>query len=91
MAFVVSSSIAWVRRVAGWCFAVEERLADVVLIGGALLAAVLEQEASAMSALETDGRFEHTARFRDVLAEEYDIGIARHFLRDAADDGISIA
>src|SRR5205807_3112796 len=38
MAVSVRSSFAWIRRAAGWCFSVEERLADLVLfIGGAAL------------------------------------------------------
>src|SRR5438445_10423281 len=41
MAFLVSSTAAWSRRVAGWFFAVEERLADLVLVGGGILVFVL--------------------------------------------------
>ena len=39
---------------------------------------------------QTDGRLEHAAGFGHVLAEEHDVGIARHFLRDAAYHGVAI-
>ena len=39
---------------------------------------------------QTDGRLEHAAGLGHVLAEEHDVRIARHFLRDAADDRVAI-
>ncbi len=33
----------------------------------------------------------HAARLGDVLAEEHDVVVARHFLRDAAGDRVAIA
>ena len=39
---------------------------------------------------QADGRLEHAARLGHVLAEEHDVGIARHLLRDAARDGVAI-
>ena len=41
--------------------------------------------------VEADRRLEHAAGLGDILAEEDDVGIARHFLRDAADDGVAIS
>ena len=41
MSVSVRSAVAWVRRAAGWCFAVEERLADVILLGGMALLVTL--------------------------------------------------
>ena len=40
--------------------------------------------------VEADGRLEHAAGFGHVLAEEHDVGIALHLLRDAADDRVAI-
>ena len=40
--------------------------------------------------VKADGRLEHAAGLGDVLAEEHDVGIARHFLGDAAGDGVAI-
>ncbi len=40
--------------------------------------------------VQADGRLEHAAGLGDVLAEKYDVRIARHFLGDAADDGVAI-
>ena len=37
-----------------------------------------------------DGRLEYAAGLADVLAEEDDVGIARHFLRDTANDRVAI-
>ena len=40
--------------------------------------------------VEPDRRLEHAARLGDVLAEEDHVGIARHFLRDAARDCVAV-
>ena len=40
--------------------------------------------------VEADGRLEHAAGLGDVFAEEHDVGIALHFLRDAAGDRVAI-
>jgi hypothetical protein len=40
--------------------------------------------------VEADRRLEHAAGFGDVLAEEHDVRVARHFLSDAANDGVAI-
>ena len=40
---------------------------------------------------QADGRLEHAAGLADILAEENHVGIARHFLRDAADHGVAIS
>ena len=40
--------------------------------------------------VEPDRGLEHAAGLGDVLAEEDHVGIARHFLRDAACDGVAI-
>ena len=40
--------------------------------------------------VQTDGRLEHAAGLGHVLAEEHHVGIARHFLRDAAGDRVAI-
>ncbi len=39
---------------------------------------------------EADGGFEDAASFADILAEENDVRIALHLLRDAAGDGVAI-
>ena len=39
---------------------------------------------------QADGGFKHAAGFRHVFAEKHHVGVARHFLRDAAGDGVSI-
>ena len=39
---------------------------------------------------QPDGGLEHAAGLGDVLAEKHYVGIARHFLGDAADDGVAI-
>ena len=41
--------------------------------------------------VQPDRRLEHAAGFGDILAEEHDIVVARHFLRDAANDRVAIA
>src|SRR5438105_2606665 len=45
----VRSAVAWVRRAAGWCFAVEERLADVIFLGGMVLLLTLAAVAWGMT------------------------------------------
>ena len=39
---------------------------------------------------QADGRLEDAAGLAHVLAEENDVGVARHFLRDAADDRVPV-
>ncbi len=40
--------------------------------------------------VKPDRRLEHAAGLGDVLAEEHHVGVARHFLGDAADHGVAI-
>ena len=40
--------------------------------------------------VETNRRLEDAAGLGNVLAKEHDVRVARHFLGDAADDGIAI-
>jgi hypothetical protein len=41
--------------------------------------------------VEADGCLEHATGLGDVLAEKHDVWIARHFLGDAANDGVPIS
>ncbi len=41
--------------------------------------------------IKTDRRLEHAAGFGDVFAEEDHVGVARHFLGDAARHGVAIS
>ena len=59
----------------------KDRLLGNRAVFHAALAELLEQP---------DGRLEHAAGLADVLAEEDDVGIARHLLRDAAGDRLAI-
>ena len=40
--------------------------------------------------VKSDGRLEHAARLGHILAEEHDVGVALHLLRDATDHRIAI-
>ena len=60
----------------------EDRLLGDRRVAHAQRAELLEQP---------DGRLEHAAGLGDVLAEEHHVGVARHFLRDAADDRVAIS
>jgi ABC-type transport system involved in multi-copper enzyme maturation permease subunit len=51
MSFSVHAAAARIRRAAGWCFAVEERLADVVFLGGGTIILTLAAAAWGMASV----------------------------------------